>query len=446
MGLVNAMVSYTTALAKSSASVLIGDGNRFNAKNVGFGAYVGNENGKNPTAWVDQFSFGISGFGLGTAGENATAKTVTSATVNVGNEIYTKESNTDTENETSDVDLTIEAKNYASRKAEAQNIGGSVVKITVNGVDAISDAQDSVSVSAGGGHVKNLDMMATGFSYSDTSAYYFGVDLIAAGAGAKGYNYFKNNADAAVSGNWKAGRMTINATQHDAVDTTSEKNGGGVATYGTMRGIIDTRKDGKATHATVNVKADTSIQADSIDIQAKNSVDTSYKKKYKYQVQGNGAPILLGASAATSDNMIYKEAFVNIGNNAQIVTSRAQNYNAFSDARLDNAVYSYLWGAIESADSYAKTDAQFTNKVNVGSGAILKTTAANRASDNSSDHSITLSASDNTESRVFAEVHVAALLGISSLADARRPTAGAVARRKGLRLRRGQRKRQGLDM
>ncbi|MEE3405598.1 MAG: hypothetical protein VZR73_16095, partial [Acutalibacteraceae bacterium] len=38
--------------------------------------------------------------------------------------------------------------------------------------------------------------------------------------------------------------------------------------------------------------------------------------------------------------------------------------------------------------------------------------------DNSSDHSITLSASDNTESRVFAEVHVAALLGISSLADA----------------------------
>ena len=212
--------------------------------------------------------------------------------------------------------------------------------------------------------------------------------------------------------------MTINATQHDAVDTTSEKNGGGVATYGTMRGIIDTRKDGKATHATVNVKADTSIQADSIDIQAKNSVDTSYKKKYKYQVQGNGAPILLGASAATSDNMIYKEAFVNIGNNAQIVTSRAQNYNAFSDARLDNAVYSYLWGAIESADSYAKTDAQFTNKVNVGSGAILKTTAANRASDNSSDHSITLSASDNTESRVFAEVHVAALLGISSLADA----------------------------
>ena len=266
-------------------------------------------------------------------------------------------------------------------------------------------------------------MMATGFSYSDTSAYYFGVDLIAAGAGAKGYNYFKNNADAAVSGNWKAGRMTINATQHDAVDTTSEKNGGGVATYGTMRGIIDTRKDGKATHATVNVKADTSIQADSIDIQAKNSVDTSYKKKYKYQVQGNGAPILLGASAATSDNMIYKEAFVNIGNNAQIVTSRAQNYNAFSDARLDNAVYSYLWGAIESADSYAKTDAQFTNKVNVGSGAILKTTAANRASDNSSDHSITLSASDNTESRVFAEVHVAALLGISSLADAQNKVA-----------------------
>ena len=38
VGLVNAMVSYTTALAKSSASVLIGDGNRFNAKNVGFGA------------------------------------------------------------------------------------------------------------------------------------------------------------------------------------------------------------------------------------------------------------------------------------------------------------------------------------------------------------------------------------------------------------------------
>ncbi|MBR1662501.1 MAG: leukotoxin LktA family filamentous adhesin, partial [Acidaminococcaceae bacterium] len=418
VGLVNAMVSYTTALAKSSASVLIGDGNRFNAKNVGFGAYVGNENGKNPTAWVDQFSFGIGGFGLGTAGENATAKTVTSATVNVGNEIYTKESNTDTENETSDVDLSIEAKNYASRKAEAQNIGGSVVKITVNGVDAISDAQDSVSVSAKGGHVKNLDMAATGFSYSDTSAYYFGVDLIAAGAGAKGYNYFKNNADAAVSGNWKAGRMTINATQHDAVDTTSEKNGGGVATYGTMRGIIDTRKDTKATHAVVDVKADTTIQADSIDIQAKNIVDTSYKKKYKYQVQGNGAPILLGASAATSDNMIYKDAFVNIGNNAQIVTSRAQNYNAFSDARLDNAVYSYLWGAIESADSYAKTDAQFTNKVNVGSGAILKTTAANRASDNSSDHSITLSASDNTESRVFAEVHVAALLGITSLADA----------------------------
>ena len=218
IGIVNALVSYTTASAESKASVKVGDNNTFTARNVGFGAYVGSTSTGNPTVWADQWSFGIGGVDLGTAGENATAKTATSATVNIGNETYIKEADSGNEIKPSETNLVIEARNYASRKVTAKNIGGSVIKISVNGVDAIADAQDTVSVSAGGGKVESLDMSAEGLSYSDTEAYYFGVDLIGGGAGAKGYNYFKNGADATLSGNWTAERVTVNAMQQDAVD------------------------------------------------------------------------------------------------------------------------------------------------------------------------------------------------------------------------------------
>ena len=83
IGIVNALVSYTTASAESKASVKVGDNNTFTARNVGFGAYVGSTSTGNPTVWADQWSFGIGGVDLGTAGENATAKTATSATVNI---------------------------------------------------------------------------------------------------------------------------------------------------------------------------------------------------------------------------------------------------------------------------------------------------------------------------------------------------------------------------
>ena len=422
IGIVNALVSYTTASAESKASVKVGDNNLFNARNVGFGAYVGSTSTGNPTAWADQWSFGIGGLGLGITGENATAKTATSATVNIGNEIYTKEADSGNEIKPLETNLVIEARNYASRKVKAKNIGGSVIKISVNGVDAIADAQDTVSVSAGGGRVESLDMSAEGLSYSDTEAYYFGVDLIGAGAGAKGYNYFKNGADATLSGDWTAERVTINAVQQDAVDTTAEKDGGGVASYGTMRGIVDTRKaDGTATQAKVSVADNAAVQAGVLNVQAKNLVNTQFNKKYTYQVQGNGAPVLGGGSAATSTNTIWKDATVNIGKNASITTSGSQNYDAYSDAKLDNAVYSYLWGAFETADSYATTDARFTNKVNVEEGATLKTSTENRTDSNAANHpdkSITLAASDKTDSKVLSEVHLAAVLGFASLAEA----------------------------
>ncbi|MDY6290423.1 MAG: leukotoxin LktA family filamentous adhesin, partial [Succiniclasticum sp.] len=425
IGIVNALVSYTTASAESKASVKVGDNNTFTARNVGFGAYVGSTSTGNPTVWADQWSFGIGGLGLGTAGENATAKTATSATVNIGNETYTKEADSGNEIKPLETNLVIEARNYASRKVKAKNIGGSIIKISVNGVDAIADAQDTVSVSAGGGKVESLDMSAEGLSYSDTEAYYFGVDLIGGGAGAKGYNYFKNGADATLSGNWTAERVTVNAVQQDAVDTTAEKDGGGVANYGTMHGIVDTtRVVGEKTlptQAKVSVADNATIQAGVLNVQAKNLVNTQYNKKYTYQVQGNGAPVLGGGTAATSTNTIWKDATINIGKNASIITSGSQNYDAYSEAKLDNAVYSYLWGAFESADSYATTDAQFTNKVNVEEGATLKTSReklTDRNALNDSDHNITLAASDKTDSKVFSEVHLAAALGIASLAEA----------------------------
>ena len=163
------------------------------------------------------------------------------------------------------------------------------------------------------------------------------------------------------------------------------------------------------------------VQAGVLNVQAKNLVNTQYKNKYTYQVQGNGAPVLGGGSAATSTNTIWKDATINIGKNASIITSGSQNYDAYSDAKLDNAVYSYLWGAFETADSYATTDARFTNKVNVEEGATLKTSTENRTDSNAANHpdkSITLAASDKTDSKVLSEVHLSAVLGFASLAEA----------------------------
>ncbi|KHM51530.1 hypothetical protein NZ47_10025, partial [Anaerovibrio lipolyticus] len=399
VGVVTGMASKATVEANSGATINVADNNVFSSGSVFFGAQVGRKDETTATSRLR--SVAVAGMAIpGYSSDESNITTKTNVAINIGSEDY---SYTVTEKDEKGEDkavekngsLTIYAHNEVSRKNDISNVTVSALKFAAGAIDGNTRAEDMVSATAGGGQVHKLMLGATGNSYTDSYVRASGGSIADIGNTGKANTYFDNSANANIYGVWSAtDELHVNASQNDGMDVQAFSGSGALLQGSGIYTDLNVGQKGRVTSA--NVANNSFILADKVFVGAHNEFNSRLKNTYGSRLDMT-AYNFFGMSELESKDVIKKGTQVNIGNNALIVTTGTQTYEAANKDVLNNYATGENAGLAESIVVRAKTDYTSANKVTLGKGAILNNIGGYDKG------GITLAAFDNIDSTVHAE-------------------------------------------
>ena len=399
VGVVTGMASKATVEANSGATINVADNNVFSSGSVFFGAQVGRKDETTATSRLR--SVAVAGMAIpGYSSDESNITTKTNVAINIGSEDY---SYTVTEKDEKGEDkavekngsLTIYAHNEVSRKNDISNVTVSALKFAAGAIDGNTRAEDMVSATAGGGQVHKLMLGATGNSYTDSYVRASGGGIADIGNTGKANTYFDNSANANIYGVWSAtDELHVNASQNDGMDVQAFSGSGALLQGSGIYTDLNVGQKGRVTSA--NVANNSFILADKVFVGAHNEFNSRLKNTYGSRLDMT-AYNFFGMSELESKDVIKKGTQVNIGNNALIVTTGTQTYEAANKDVLNNYATGENAGLAESIVVRAKTDYTSANKVTLGKGAILNNIGGYDKG------GITLAAFDNIDSTVHAE-------------------------------------------
>ncbi|MBE6099805.1 MAG: hypothetical protein E7197_07085 [Anaerovibrio sp.] len=399
VGVVTGMASKATVEANSGATINVADNNVFSAGSVLFGAKVGNSDETTATSRLR--SVAVAGMSIpGYSGDESNITTKTNVAINIGNEDYSYTvTEKDEKGEDKQVEkygaLTIDARNEVSRKNDISNVTVSALKFAAGAIEGNTRAEDMVSATAGGGKVFKLMLGATGNSYTDSYVRASGGGIADYGNTGKANTYFDNSANANIYGVWSATEdLHVNAKQSDGMDVQASSGSGSLLQGSGVYTDLNIGDKNRVTSA--NVANNAVIVADKVYVGAQNELNTRLKNTYGSRLDMT-AGNFLGMSVLESKDVIKKATQVNIGDNASVVTTGTQTYEATNKDLLTNYATGLNAGLAESIVVQSRTDYTSNNKVYLGKGAFLKNTGGYDKG------GITLASSDNINSTVHAE-------------------------------------------
>ncbi len=381
------IVANGLATNNNIATISIDDANTFKAKTAGTNtinitAQIGEDGKKSAMAE----GFGLSVSGLGVTVDTMTAKTNSTAQVNIGNEFYSDATT-----------LNVNAINKASRDAFMRNNAYAIVA-NVSDISSYTIAQDNAAITVGsnsalananklGALSINADTENKSYVAAKGTGGAIGGDF---GSAAHADNDANNTSSATLNGTWNiASDLTLNANQHDSAYISGYSARGAILTGG--KGSLDNVIKGNST-ATISDGA--SIKAKTVKVNAKNYITTDkYSSDYDYTLFGRMGGVVDDVDYQRSSATTNKSAKIKIGDSVGITTTGTQTYDAASDYNLKNDVYAE-GGSLLASLRWVKSHNYITaeEKINVGTGATLKNEGGSY-----DDGGITLAAHDNLE-------------------------------------------------
>ena len=406
------------AEVNSKAAIKVDDDNTFKVKDVEFNSLMGEKNKATVEVNHSADRWIAAGFTVESRSD-ARAETNTAATVDVGKEDYNF------------ANVKINALNNSSRviNAKAFALLGSIQIAGGGTVESFAIGQDSAKVSADGGNVKNLDMNAQVYSYTDNYGRSIApIGFISMANKAQVRNYFGGNANATLSGDWKADSIKVKAEHEDALDTMSDA--GGVQVVG-FTGVDNSlsigkinikRKDswysaaktlekidlaGKET-TSAKISDGTKIDAGNLSVNVKNTINTNKKDKYKFKLDAWMTPAV-GGSWSKSEEVIKRDTQIDLGKDLNINTTGSQIYETTTTSNLKNNASATVWGLLGGGRLNTFTTAEFNNGIKVGSGSKFATTDTGN---------LTFSAFDTTKSIVISQSKYKGAIGFDTVSNA----------------------------
>ena len=392
----NVVVANGEANSENTAAITIDDANTFKANTVNIKSQIG-EDGKYT---AESTGFAISVAEVGVSVDKMTAKTATTAEVNVGN-LYYEKLNDNSELPT----VNVTALNSASRNAFMRNNAYALLA-NIADVQSVVKADDKSSVTVGSDkQLANTNKLAALniTSDSDNKTYVaakgtggaIGGDF---GRAAHAENTANNSSTATLNGTWEiTDDLTLNANQHDSAYISGYSARGAILTGG--KGSLDNEIKGSST-ATISDGA--TINAKTVDVNSKNYITTDkYSSDYEHTLYGLMVGAIDDVDYQRSSATTNKTANINIGNNATITTTGTQTYDAFNDFNLKNKVFAEGGSGLVSL-RWAKSHNYITTNenINVGTGTTLKNEGGSY-----DDGGITMAAHDNLELDLSARGH-----------------------------------------
>ncbi|MBR0060832.1 MAG: hypothetical protein IJP68_05065, partial [Selenomonadaceae bacterium] len=405
----NVIVVNGLANANTTSDISIADGNTFKADTVNLTSQVG-EVGKK-TSMAEGYAINVAGIGVSV--DSMTAKTESTASVNVGNEFFND-----------DTTLNVSALNKASRDSFMRN-NAYALGINANQISAYTKAKDKAEITIGSdtelANSNKLGVLNI-TSDSDNKSYVAakgtgGAIIGTGGLAAHAENAVDNTSSATLKGTWEiADNLTLSANQHDSAYISGYSARGAIFTSG--KGLLDNKIKGSST-ATIAEGA--TINAKTVNINSKNYIKTDkYSNDYDYTLFGRMGGVVDDADKQISKATMNKSANINIGKNATIQTPGTQTYDALSNYDLQNKVHGE-GGSLLLSLHWADSDNYITanENINVGEGALLKNEGGLYE-----DSGITLAAHDNLKfnfrAKGYAQAGVAGYVGVETLTDLKR--------------------------
>ncbi|MBO4789453.1 MAG: hypothetical protein J5492_00400, partial [Oxalobacter sp.] len=383
-----------TAKAVSSAVVDVAAGNTFNVDRLSFKSQIGEKD----RTMVSGKIASVSVSGIDFAPDKGLTETQTTSKVTLGGQTYKKDKDGNAQTE-----LTVAATNDISHANKAWLLAPlRVLDFSPNGAaQAHAVSKDKVQATAGGGFVKTADIIAQGSDFADNYASGNGGVAVGLGVASKAISKFDNDAAVTIGGEWKANEIKVSAVQRDELESETFSGHGGAIDVTWVQS--DASMNGKSK---VDVAEGAKIESGTVAIHAGNQLYTNQSGKYANRVHGVvGA--FAGGGVMTADDTAQKTAEVNIGKNAQILTSAQQTYEADTVTHMNNTVLGLTAGFIEGGTARAYTTHTYNNLINVEEGSLLKNTGTYN------DGGITLSAHEDLFERVDADAHAAGVIGVA---------------------------------
>ncbi|MBO4790378.1 MAG: hypothetical protein J5492_05120, partial [Oxalobacter sp.] len=391
--IVSGYYSGGTAKAESSAIVDVAAGNTFNVDRLSFSSRVGEAGRTTVSGKIASVSTG----GIDFAPDKGLTETQTVSKVILGGQNYKKD-----KDENALTELSVNATNDITHANKTWMMDIHVLDFSPNGAaQAHATTKDKVQVTVGGGMVKSAEILASGSDFADNYASGNGGAAVSLGVASKAISKFDNDVTVTVGGDWQAESINVSALQRDELESEAFSGHGGaidvswVESEATMKGKTK-----------VDVAKDAKITADTVAVYAGNALYTNRSGKYANRVHGVVGGIAAGG-VTTADDTVEKTTELNIGQNAQILTTGQQTYETDTTTHMNNTVLGLAAGVFEGGTARAYTTHTYNNLVTVSEGALLKNTGT------FNDGGITLSAHEDLYERVDADAHAAGVVGVA---------------------------------
>ncbi len=376
----NTILADGFATSYTNADIYVASGNSFLNKTATLNAQIG-EDGKYT---AEATGFAINGSAVGVNVDDMTARTNSTANIQIGNEYFGE-----------DTTLNLSALNKASRNAFMRNNAYSLVA-NANDISAYTKANDTASVTVGNNSklansnkLGALNITADTQNNSHVAAKGTGGSIGGDfGSAAHADNDVNNTSEATLKGTWNiAGDLTLTATQHDNAYISGYSARGAIFTGG--KGSLDNVIKG---NSTAKIASGANINAQTVNVNAKNYVTTDkYSDDYEYTLFGRMGGVVDDVDYQRSTATTDKTADINIGNKATVISTGKQIYDAASDYDLKNNVYGD-GGSLLASLRWAKSHNYITASENITVG-----TDANVRNEGGSysDGGVILAAHDN---------------------------------------------------
>ena len=371
-GLVDGHGIHAATNETASSTLSIDSGNLFESDAISLGAVFGD--GINTTAHAVGVGGQISGVGVASNHTDAASKVTVTTTV--GSEDYIDSSGGHTSR------LTIYGRDQTIQNAEMTNLNVGVA-VAIGYGTTTNTSENNVNVSAGGGHVGMLTVQANDANqvarYITYSKGTGGGLIDITPLAAKSFNSLQNNAAVNLSGTWNVdGAAVLSSIQNDVSSITADVyhiTGIGVA------GLSVTNDIGGTT--ALNLTDGTVVNAASLVGTARS------KERTEAYLSGYVVNVLAGGAGYDSGSTVDKKSAIGIGKNAAVTTTAGQTWLTGLDGLFYNQNSAENDGALLEVP-VARSNRSITtnNKISLGTGALLKSTAY------SDDADITLNAAD----------------------------------------------------